>query len=96
MNEKQYPKVILYGFGDASKAYACLYYTALYAGEDTIPMLKREATLMKTRNPSIAEVYAVESRKGLVYDYRDAVRQNTVESNVIFKTMCEQEGLRAD
>lgn len=96
MDEKKYPTVILYGFADASASYACVRYEPLYEGEDDIPAIKYEATMMKRRNPSIIEVYAVAQRKRLASDYNEAIRKHTVESFVIFKRMIEQEGLRVN
>lgn len=49
---------------------------------------------MRARNPSIQHVYTIFDRRGLLWDYREAVKKNSVESWQIFKSILEYEGMK--
>ena len=86
-------QVILYGISGASKAYAVLNYYCVYEEYVSIRTIQDEARRLRMRNPSVEHVYAIDNRYGLRQDYRDSMKQNSIESHYIFKDILEREGL---
>lgn len=86
-------RVYLYGIADAETKYSVVRY--LYIEDESISIrnIVFQATWLKLTNPTIEHVYAIDERKGLVWDYREAIKKNSVESFVIFKNILEKEGL---
>ena len=87
-------KVFLYGIGDADVMYRVLYYRYLEDREISFRGIDAEAEFMMTVNPSIKEVYAIFDRRGLYWDYMEAVKKNSIESWQVFKSILEYEGRR--
>lgn len=88
-------KVYLYGIASARDTYRVVGYSFINTEKEnlTISNLRTKAAWMKYKNPCIDHVYAIDDRGGLLWDYKNTVRQNSVESNVIFKCMLEEDGL---
>lgn len=85
-------KVFLYGIGDADVMYRVLYYRYLEDQEISFRGMDAEAEFMMAVNPSIKEVYAIFDRRGLYWDYMEAVKKNSIESWQVFKSILEYEG----
>ena len=88
-------KVFLYGIGSASEAYRVHYYRWLEDEDISFLRIRDDAEYMRARNPSIQHVYAIFDRRGLLWDYREAVKKNSVESWQVFKSILEYEGMIA-
>ena len=86
-------KIFLYGIANAEDAYRVVMYSYIEDEFVSIRNLIIHASWMRFENPSIDHVYAIDNRKGLAYDYRRTIKQNTIESNVSFKDILEREGL---
>lgn len=87
-------KVFLYGIGDADVMYRVLYYRYLEDREISFRSMDAEAEFMMAVNPSIKEVYAIFDRRGLYWDYMEAIKKNSIESWQVFKSILEYEGRR--
>lgn len=87
-------KVFLYGIGNADVMYRVLYYRYLEDREISFRGMDAEAEFMMAVNPSIKEVYAIFDRRGLYWDYMEAVKKNSIESWQVFKSILEYEGRR--
>lgn len=87
-------KVFLYGIGDADVMYRVLYYRYLEDREISFRGIDAEAEFMMAVNPSIKEVYAIFDRRGLYWDYMEAIKKNSIESWQVFKSILEYEGRR--
>lgn len=88
-------KILLYGIGGASKAYAALDYYAIYEDDpDIVGTIKRVAIQMRTYNPSIIAVYMISPRRGLKKDFMEARKKDSIESHAIFRDILEREGIK--
>lgn len=87
-------KVYLYGIGDADVMYRVLYYRYLEDREISFRGMDAEAEFMMAVNPSIKEVYAIFDRRGLYWDYMEALKKNSIESWQVFKSILEYEGMK--
>jgi len=86
-------QIILYGVSGAEKAYAVLNYFCIYEEFVSVKTMQDEARRLRIRNPSVERVYAIDNRYGLRQEYRDSMKQNSIESHYIFKDTLEREGL---
>ena len=86
-------QVILYGLSGASRAYTVLNYFCIYEGCVSISAIQMEARRLRMRNPSVEHVYAIDNRYGLRREYRESMKQNSIESHYIFKDILEREGM---
>lgn len=88
-------KILLYGIGGPSKAYAALDYYAIYEDElDMVGTIRRKAEQMRAYNPSIMAVYMISNRRGLKRDFAEARKKNSIESHAIFRDILEREGIK--
>ena len=90
-------KIFLYGIAGANQAYRVVKYWCFFDIEMepvTIRDLVYHASMLQVKNPSIEHVYAVDDRRGLHGDYREAMKKNSIESWVIFKDILQKEGLQ--
>ena len=87
-------QIILYGLSGPSKAYAVLNYFCIYEEYVSIRSIQQEALLLRMKNPSVEHVYAIDNRYGLRRDYRESMKQNSIESHYIFKDILEREGIQ--
>ena len=86
-------KIFLYGIANAEDAYRVVMYSCIEDEFVSIRNLIIHASWMRFKNPSIDHVYAIDNRKGLLYDYQSTIKRNTMESNSSFKDILEREGL---
>lgn len=87
-------QVILYGVSGPSRAYTVLNYFCIYEEFVSIRTIMSEARLLRVKNPDVEHVYAIDNRYGLRRDYRESMKQNSIESHYIFKDILEREGIQ--
>lgn len=87
-------KVFLYGILGAEETYRVARYFVMTDEYITITNIVNQATIMKMKYPSIEHVYAVDGRYGLRDDFIEAFKHPTIENCMIFKDLCEREGLK--
>ncbi len=87
-------QVILYGVSGPSRAYTVLNYYCIYEEFVSIRTIMSEARLLRVKNPDVEHVYAIDNRYGLRRDYRESMKQNSIESHYIFKDILEREGIQ--
>lgn len=86
-------QIILYGIAGASKAYTVLNYFCIYEEFISINAILRQAQGLRMRNPDVEHVYAIDNRYGLRRDYKESIKENSIESHYIFKDILEREGM---
>ena len=69
-------------------------YFCIYEEFVSINTILGEARRLRMKNPSIEHVYAIDNRYGLRRDYKESMKQNSIESHYIFKDILEREGMR--
>lgn len=79
-------QIILYGVSGASKAY--------YEEYISINAILRQAQGLRMKNPDVEHVYAIDNRYGLRRDYKESMKENSIESHYIFKDILEREGMK--
>ena len=87
-------QIILYGLSGPTKAYAVLNYFCIYEEYVSIRSIQQEALLLRMKNPNVEHVYAIDNRYGLRRDYRESMKENSIESHYIFKDILEREGIQ--
>ena len=90
-------KIFLYGIAGADQAYRVVKYWCFFNVETepvTIRDIMYHASMLQVKNPNIEHVYAIDDRKGLFGDFREAMKKNSVESWAIFKNILQTEGLK--
>ena len=87
-------QVVLYGILKAEDSYRVARYFVLKGEYITITNIINFAIMMKGRYPSIEHVYAVDNRYGLKDDFMKAFKHPSIENNIVFKDICEREGLK--
>ena len=87
-------QIVLYGISGASMAYTVLNYFCIYEEFISVHSMREEARRLRLKNPSVEHVYAIDNRYGLRRDYRDSMKQNSIESHYIFKDILEREGIQ--
>lgn len=85
-------QVILYGISGASRSYTVLGYFCIYEEFVSINTILGEARRLRMKNPSIEHVYAIDNRYGLRRDYKESMKQNSIESHYIFKDIFRKRG----
>ena len=91
--------IILYGILGADQQYRVARYwmihtDSLNSGSNLISLMKFQAKEMVDYYPSIQYVYAISSRPGLLKEYVESYKTNSIESCAIFKDILEREGIR--
>lgn len=71
-----------------------LNYYCIYEEFVSIRTIMSEARLLRVKNPDVEHVYAIDNRYGLRRDYRESMKQNSIESHYIFKDILEREGIQ--
>lgn len=87
-------QVFLYGIADAADQYRVVRYFCIEDEDVSINNIMYSAQMMKIKNPSIVQVYAMDNRRGLRRDYMESIKKNSIESCAIFKDILEREGLK--
>ncbi len=87
--------IVLYGLKSARDAYRIVRYKRMHVEKMSINDIKYEAANFAMENGGIDRVYAVDNSYQLVGLYRETIRKNSMEANVIFKTYLSQVGIRA-
>ena len=94
MEVKEMSQIILYGVSGASKAYTVLNYFCIYEEYISINAILRQAQGLRMKNPDVEHVYAIDNRYGLRRDYKESMKENSIESHYIFKDILEREGMK--
>lgn len=89
-------KVFVYGLADAKTSYAVVKYQYIKDEDLSIKNIAWVADRMKKNYPTVTHVYVIEDRPGLYWDYMDAIREHSVESFALFKSILENEGLKLE
>ena len=87
-------QIILYGVSGASKAYTVLNYFCIYEEYISINAILRQVQGLRMKNPDVEHVYAIDNRYGLRRDYKESMKENSIESHYIFKDILEREGMK--
>ena len=85
-------QIFYYGLGGADKNYKVLNYEFIESENYSIWLEKRVIEGMRDRNPGIMEIYAIDNRRGLRWDFAESIREGSVESCQIFKDILRREG----
>lgn len=85
---------VLYGFEGASQMYRPARYWAIQEGDLTVSEVKVQAIRMKEYYPSIREIWLIDNRRGLAWEYKAACKAGSIESYAVFKDTVEREGVR--
>lgn len=87
-------RIWLYGLANAREAYRPVRYAYVDYTEETkiVESIIRAASQMKIKNPSVDRIYIIDDKWYLYGEYQKAIKQNSIEQNVIFKDMLETEG----
>lgn len=86
-------RVYIYGLAGADAKFSVVKYLRIEVENVTIRRIINDALWLKMKNPTIEHVYAIDDRYGLLFDYREAIQKNSVESFAIFKNILEREGI---
>ena len=87
--------IYVYGLAGADQQYRVVRYSFfdVEQARDVTEEMHIQAAWLRSHDSAIETVYAVSGGRGLKYIYLDAVKRNTVETNVTFKTFLEQRGV---
>ena len=86
--------IIINGIGDARYQYRVLRYFAIYDERADTSEVKRIARMMQVIIPSIEHVYMITNRRGLIREFMESTKRNSIESCAIFKDTLEREGIK--
>ena len=86
-------RVYIYGIAGADASYNIVKYLRIEEENISIKNINYWAMWLKFKNPTIEHVYAIDDRKGLVWDYREAIKSQSVDGFVVFKNILEREGI---
>lgn len=85
-------QIFYYGIGDAEKNYKVLGYEFIESARYSLWLENWVIEHMTDKNPGIVEIYAIDNRRGLKWDYLESIRESSVESCQIFKDILRREG----
>lgn len=87
--------IFLYGLTGANRAYRPLRYSKICQYNNfPIASIKLAAKRMVEDYPEIKEVYAIDNSKMLYDSYRETIMELSIENNIAFRSLLENEGLR--
>ena len=85
-------QIFYYGLGGADKNFRALNFEYIESSKYSIWVENRVINNMLERNPSIVEIYAIDNRRGLKWDFAESIREGSVESCQLFKDILRREG----
>ena len=85
-------QIFYYGLGGADKNYRSLNFEFVDSDRYSIWIENKIIDNMLNRNPGIVEIYAIDNRPGLKWDFTESIREGSVESCQIFKDILRNEG----
>lgn len=86
-------EMFLYGLAGAADSYRIVRYEPVDRENFSVESITGLACLMKYKYPTIEHAYLLDNRNGLGYEVMRTMKANTIESNVIFKDICERDGV---
>ena len=87
-------RIYLYGLTGVENQYRIVRYSYIDDERISIDTIRMHATWMKLHYSSIEHVYAIDGRRGLAASYREAIKNDSIESLIIFKDILEREGIK--
>lgn len=91
MNKDPRDKVFLYGLDECYRIVKFVYVWKHYLG---IRDLVNEAIRLRTWNPSVKMVYAIDNSHELYTSARDVLRKDWIDERVAFKDLLERDGVK--
>ena len=85
-------RIFYYGLGGADKNFKVLNYEFITSSQYSIWVENVVIGHLLDRNPGVVEIYAIDDRRGLKWDFMDSLREGSVESCQIFKDILRREG----
>lgn len=85
-------QIFYYALGGADKNFKVLNYEFIVSENYSIWLEKHVIDGMLERNPGITEIYAIDNRRGLKWDFAESIKEGSVESCQIFKDILRREG----
>ena len=89
---KSINQIFYYGLGGPDKNYRVLNYEFIVSENYSIWLEKLVIEDMMNRNPGIEEIYAIDNRRGLKWDFTESIKEASVESCQIFKDILRRDG----
>lgn len=87
--------IFLYGLAGASEAYRVIRYSKISNYRNMpISQIKAYAKQMVEDYPLVKQVYAIDNSYMLYEAYRETALHFSIENNVAFKSLLENEGIR--
>lgn len=87
-------QIVIYGIGGPEDDYKVLRYRVINQEFISIAIVKNFAEIMRNEYPSVQEIYAMDNRWGLMKDYKEAFKNNSIAGWFEFKDLIEREGLK--
>lgn len=89
-------RIFLYGLAGAEDRYKLVGYFWINCEEenDIIVRMRRDASWMKFKNPSVDRVFAISESGELANAYKYVKRHDSIEANISFMLKLETEGIR--
>lgn len=91
MNGNPIDKVYLYGLDEC---YRIVKYEFLWRTDLGIRVLVNEAIRLRTWNPAVKTVFAIDNSHEVYTSARDVLRKDWIDNRVAFKDLLEREGVK--
>lgn len=86
-------KILVYALGGARKNYIPLDYGWYFSDQTSISDIRYIINETIGDNDWVEYIYLIDPVKGIKYWYNKSLRENTIESGVIFKDLLDRKGL---
>ena len=83
-------KILVYALGGAKKKYIPLDYGWYFVDQTSIRYIINDTI---GDNDEVKYIYLIDPIKGIKYSYNRSLRDNSIESGVIFKDLLDRKGL---
>lgn len=93
MNGNIKRKILVYALGGAKKNYIPLDYGWYFADQTSISDIRYIINDTIGDNDEVKYIYLIDPIKGIKYSYNRSLRDNSIESGVIFKDLLDRKGL---
>lgn len=90
--ENKNNQIFYYGLGGADKNFKVLNYEFIESSRYSIWVENIVIERLLDRNPGVVEIYAINNRKGLKWDFTESLKEGTMESCQLFKDILRREG----
>ena len=89
---KSINQIFYYGPGGPDKNYKVLNYEFIVSENYSTWAEKRATEHMTNSNPGNEQIYAIDNRRGLKWDFTESIKEGSVESCQIFKDILRRDG----